>query len=190
MSLFRSIPVTTTANNKWEDLIQELQSKAPLLLPVLRSLQLFLPTITVTLTKLGQFTVPEFVPLLQSYWNLRRSWEMCGLQSVISALMCSGHRGKQVNMVSSSSIYILLSHKVTSGIQSAKPPKHVPQLSWHPEANGQSQWDSNCSSQEVDWTEYCLQVLGWECGQAASGVWPSFRQQWIDGPHVQHFGWS
>ena len=34
VSLFRSIPVTAIANNKWEDLIEKLQSKAPLLLQV------------------------------------------------------------------------------------------------------------------------------------------------------------
>ena len=37
VSLFRSIPVTAIANNKWKDFIEELQSKAPLLLQVFTS---------------------------------------------------------------------------------------------------------------------------------------------------------
>ena len=109
VSLFRSIPVTAIANNKWKDFIEELQSKAPLLL------QVFTSVVSAhdhhNTNKVGSVHYPGICAAIAILLK-ERSREMCGLQSIVSALMYSGHCEKQVNIVSSSSIYILIAHKL------------------------------------------------------------------------------
>ena len=105
VSLFRSIPVTALANSKWEDFIEELQSKAPLLLQAFTSVvSVYDHRNTVKVGSVHYRGICAAIAVLLK----ERSREMCGLQSLVSVLMYSVHCEKQVNMFSSSSVFILL----------------------------------------------------------------------------------
>ena len=76
VSLFRSIPVTAIANNKWEEFIEELQSKAPLLL------QVFTTVVSAhdhrNTNKVGPVHYPGICAAIAVLLK-ERSREMCGL---------------------------------------------------------------------------------------------------------------
>lgn len=92
-SLFRSIPVTAIADKKWEAFIEELQSKAPTMLHLFTTIASYHDHRNET--KIGASHYPGICTAIAVLLK-ERSREMCGLQSIISALMYACHCEKQV----------------------------------------------------------------------------------------------
>ena len=92
-SLFRSIPYEELDEFKWENMVAELQLKAPLLYRVLHSLASRNDHRNVV--KVGAAHFPGICSSIAILLK-ERNREMCGLQSLISLLMFSCHCEKQV----------------------------------------------------------------------------------------------
>lgn len=92
-SLFRAIPVTSLATINWVDFIAELESKAPILLQTL--LLLVSVNDARNTTKVGAVHFPGICAALAVLLK-ERSRAMCGVQSLVSALMYECHCEKQV----------------------------------------------------------------------------------------------
>ena len=92
-SRFRSIEVDKISSFKWEDFIEELNSKSPLLLQ-------FLTTVASRVDKRYQQTSPaERYPGIVTAAAVllkQRNREMCAIPSVVSLLMYACHCEKQV----------------------------------------------------------------------------------------------
>lgn len=95
-SNFRNIPVNKISNFKWEDLVEELKAKSPLLWKIL------------TAAAIRADPRCSHKPMSAHYPGIinaaavllkERNREMCGLQSVVSLLMCACHCEKQVTTV-------------------------------------------------------------------------------------------
>lgn len=85
---FRNIPVNKLVEFKWENMIGELQSKAPLLYRILYSLTS--RNDHRNMLKLGAAHFPGICAAAAILLK-ERNREMCGLQSLISLFMCSCH---------------------------------------------------------------------------------------------------
>lgn len=90
---FRTIPVEKLADFKWETMIAELQSKAPLLFKILYCLTS--RNDGRNTTKVGAAHYPGICSAA-SILLKERNREMCGLQSLVSLLLYSCHSEKQV----------------------------------------------------------------------------------------------
>ena len=95
-SLFRNIPVTSLASNKWDAFISELVPKAPMLLHILNTLVSF--NDKRNKTKFGSSHYPGICAAVAILLK-ERSQHMNGIQSLVSALMYSCHCEKQVNSI-------------------------------------------------------------------------------------------
>lgn len=93
-SLFRELPVTNMASIRWEDFIIELDSKAPKLLLAL--LTIVSPRDDKNAIKVGSSHFPGLCTAIAVLLK-ERNREMCGIQSLVSALMYSCHCEKQVS---------------------------------------------------------------------------------------------
>ena len=94
VSIFRKISVTTMASNMWKVFISELESKAPTLLHLLTTLVSFNDRRNVS--KVGTSHYPSICTAVAVLLK-ERNREMCGLQSLVSALLYSCHSEKQVS---------------------------------------------------------------------------------------------
>ena len=94
-SLFRSIPYEELDEFKWENMVAELQLKAPLLYRVLHSLELASRNDHQNVVKVGAAHFPGICSSIAILLK-ERNREMCGLQSLISLLMFSCHCEKHV----------------------------------------------------------------------------------------------
>lgn len=92
---FRSIPVDQIANFRWDDFIEEMESKSPLLLR----------TLTTVATRVDHRY--QHTPKTAKYPGIvtaaavllkQRNREMCGIPSIVSLMMYAGHCEKQVNI--------------------------------------------------------------------------------------------
>lgn len=92
-SPFRSIPVDKLAEFKWENMVTELQSKAPLLYKILHSLTS--RSDHRNMVKVGAAHFPG-ICFAAAILLKERNREMCGLQSMVSLLMYACHCEKQV----------------------------------------------------------------------------------------------
>lgn len=140
-SLFRSIPATAIADLQWQAFIDELQSKAPTLLRLFTMVASFHDHRNKVKTGASHYPgICSAVAVLLK----ERSREMCGLQSIISALMYACHCEKQVHNISTHT------HKQTkrtqqselaattvcahTGLLPAQPGQHAHELLRHPQA--------------------------------------------------------
>ena len=92
-SLFRCIPVEKLAGFKWDDMMRELESDAPLLLQIL--VCLVARNDGRNKNKVGGAHHPGICSAVAVMLK-ERNREMCGLQSLLSLLMYSCHCEKQV----------------------------------------------------------------------------------------------
>lgn len=92
-SLFREIPVDKMAEFKWNDLIEELKSNAPLLLDILYCL--VARNDKRNKSKVGSAHYPGICTTIAVILK-ERNREMCGIQSLLSLMMYSSHCEKQV----------------------------------------------------------------------------------------------
>lgn len=95
-SIFRKISLMTMAGNMWDAFISELESKAPTLLHILTTLVSFNDKRNVS--KAGASHYPSICAAVAVLLK-ERNREMCGLQSLVSALLYSCHSEKQVSTV-------------------------------------------------------------------------------------------
>ena len=132
-SLFRSIPATAIADLQWEAFIDELQSKAPTMLRLFTTIASFHHHRNKIKTGASHYPgICSAVAVLLK----ERSREMCGLQSIISALMYACHCEKQVckkndyqKEASNHNNYLLTVYMCTGLL----PGEHVHKLPRHPQ---------------------------------------------------------
>ena len=92
-SLFRHVPVEKIDDFEWEDLMKELQSRAPLLLKVLSAI---VARVDPRCEKKSSTILYPAIVTAVAVLLKGRNREMCGVQSIVSCLMYACHCEKQV----------------------------------------------------------------------------------------------